>query len=198
MDELELLKKDWSKGSEKFKEYSESDLFAMIKGKSVSVARTVFLIAIAELLFFHIIGYFTPDDNEKAPLFVELLDWFASVLPFIFIGIVIYLNGKLKSENNPKRLMKNILDMRKTVRVYINMILVEFLILVTYMDSQSLYNYFPKESATTFGFHILYLVISFGIVFLLIKWFYKLLYGNMLKKLKANYEELVKLEESHA
>ena len=71
MDELELLKKDWKENkSGDFKNYTEQELFAMTKKRSVSISKWVFIIALLELGFWFLIGYLV---NMKIFL---LLMWF--------------------------------------------------------------------------------------------------------------------------
>jgi hypothetical protein len=48
MDELELLKKDWNKESDDFKEYSENEIYNMIKHKSVSITKTLLMIGLVK------------------------------------------------------------------------------------------------------------------------------------------------------
>ena len=66
MDELELLKKDWKENkSDDFKNYTEKELFAMTKKRSVSIAKWVFIIALLELGFWFLIGYLMPSSSSE-------------------------------------------------------------------------------------------------------------------------------------
>ena len=43
MDELELLKKDWKKGTETFKNYSDSDIYPMLHKKIIVYCKNLIL-----------------------------------------------------------------------------------------------------------------------------------------------------------
>lgn len=68
-EELDLLKRDWNKNHNEFKEYSPQQLFAMTKKKSVSIAKWVFIIALLEICFWALLGWFLDyrktDDAER-------------------------------------------------------------------------------------------------------------------------------------
>ena len=111
MNELELLKKDWQENkSDDFKNYTEKELFAMTKKRSVSIAKWVFIIALLELGFWFLIGYLMPSSSEDKEYYEVLnniplikgilyvLGEFATYLPYVFIGLLLYLNFKIKRE----------------------------------------------------------------------------------------------------
>ena len=158
MDELELLKKDWKENkSDDFKNYTEKELFAMTKKRSVSIAKWVFIIALLELGFWFLIGYLMPSSSEDKEYYEVLnniplikgilyvLGEFATYLPYVFIGLLLYLNFKIKREENPKKLMEKILLMKKCIQWYIRIFLGEIvvffiisMILSFYIESNSL------------------------------------------------------------
>ena len=133
MDELELLKKDWKENkSDEFKNYTEKELFAMTKKRSVSIAKWVFIIALLELGFWFLIGYLMPSSSEDKYQDIPFVDGILSVmdiisilLPYVFIGLLLYLNFKIKREENPKKLMEKILLMKKCIQWYIRIFLGE-------------------------------------------------------------------------
>ena len=49
MEELELLKKNW-KNESQFPNFSKKEIFKMIKGKSVSVAKSLLWIGVVEVI----------------------------------------------------------------------------------------------------------------------------------------------------
>jgi hypothetical protein len=57
MDELELLKEDWSKNKNEFKNYSATEIYLMIKEKSISVTKTLLIIGLIEVILWFIIGF---------------------------------------------------------------------------------------------------------------------------------------------
>ena len=214
MDELELLKKDWKENkSDDFKNYTEKELFAMTKKRSVSIAKWVFIIALLELGFWFLIGYLMPSSEDKeyyevlnnTPLIkgiLYVLGEFAAYLPYVFIGLLLYLNFKIRTEENPKKLMEKILLMKKCIQWYIRIFLGEIvvffiisMILSFYIESNSLEGK-ELEELYLFAFvmFIPFLMIIFIFV-LFLRFIYHLVYGNLLQKLKQNYEELSRMEE---
>lgn len=214
MDELELLKKDWKENkSDDFKNYTEKELFAMTKKRSVSIAKWVFIIALLELGFWFLIGYLMPSSEDKeyyealnsSPLvkrILYVLGEFATYLPYVFIGLLLYLNFKIKREENPKKLMEKILLMKKCIQWYIRIFLGEIvvffiisMILSFYMESNSLEGA-ELEELYLFAFVMFIPLLMIIFIFaLFLRFIYHLVYGNLLQKLKQNYEELSRMEE---
>ena len=215
MDELELLKKDWKENkSDDFKNYTEQELFAMTKKRSVSIAKWVFIIALLELGFWFLIGYLMPSSSEdkeyyealnSSPLIkgiLYVLGEFATYLPYVFIGLLLYLNFKIKREENPKKLMEKILLMKKCIQWYIRIFLGEIvvffiisMILTFYIESNSLEGT-ELEELYLFAFVMFIPLLMIIFIFaLFLRFIYHLVYGKLLHKLKQNYEELSRMEE---
>ena len=215
MDELELLKKDWKENkSDDFKNYTEKELFAMTKKRSVSIAKWVFIIALLELGFWFLIGYLMPSSSEdkeyyealnSSPLIkgiLYVLGEFAVYLPFVFIGSLLYLNFKIKREENPKKLMEKILLMKKCIQWYIRIFLGEvvvFFIISMILTFYIEYNTLEGKELEELYFMIFIMFIPFlMIIFIFVsflRFVYHLVYGKLLHKLKQNYEELSRMEE---
>ena len=214
MDELELLKKNWKENkSYDFKNYTEQELVAKTKKRSVSIAKWVFIIALLELGFWFLIGYLMPSSEDKeyyevlnnTPLIkgiLYVLGEFATYLPFVFIGLLLYLNFKIKREENPKKLMEKILLMKKCIQWYIRIFLGEIvvffiisMILSFYIESNSLEGK-ELEELYLFAFVMFIPLLMFIFIFaLFLRFIYHLVYGKLLHKLKQNYEELNRMEE---
>ena len=210
MDELELLKKDWKENkSDEFKNYTEKELFAMTKKRSVSIAKWVFIIALLELGFWFLIGYLMPSSSEDKYQDIPFVDGILSVmdiisilLPYVFIGLLLYLNFKIKREENPKKLMEKILLMKKCIQWYIRIFLGEIvvffiisMILSFYIESNSLKGT-ELEELYLFAFVMFIPLLMIIFIFaLFLRFIYHLVYGNLLQKLKQNYEELSRMEE---
>ena len=215
MDELELLKKDWKENkSDDFKNYTEQELFAMTKKRSVSIAKWVFIIALLELGFWFLIGYLMPSSSEdkeyyevlnNTPLIkgiLYVLGEFATYLPYVFIGLLLYLNFKIKREENPKKLMEKILLMKKCIQWYIRIFLGEIvvfffisMILTFYIKFRTLEGA-ELEELYLFAFVMFIPLLMIIFIFaLFLRFIYHLVYGKLLHKLKQNYEELSRMEE---
>lgn len=205
MKELDLLKKNWEQIS--FKPYSEKELFMMTKRKSVSIAKWVFIIALCEIGFWVGLEYLIPEFEENKKIhpwedtIINTLSFISYCLPFVFLGILIYLNHKIRNTKSPKILMGYILMMRNTMIWYIRLFLGQFLILpILYIILKTLSAYNNGEN-TDMGrdlfeiFFVGMLLFFFTAIFILfLRFIYHLIYGRLLKKLKENYEELSKIE----
>ena len=206
MDELELLKKDWKENkSDDFKNYTEQELFAMTKKRSVSIAKWVFIIALLELGFWFLIVYLMPssssEDKYQDIPFVDVvfnvMDIISILLPFVFIGSLLYLNFKIRTEENPKKLMEKILLMKKCIQWYIRIFLGEVALFFIISMALSFYtNYYILEGEELVALFVSVMLIVFiFILVLFLRFIYHLVYGNLLHKLKQNYEELSRMEE---
>lgn len=210
MDELELLKKDWKENkSDDFKNYTEQELFAMTKKRSVSIAKWVFIIALLELGFWFLIGYLassSEDSKHEDIPFVDVvfnvMDIISILLPFVFIGSLLYLNFKIRTEENPKKLMEKILLMKKCIQWYIKIFLGEivvFFIISMILIFYTRYHTLEAEEIEGlyfFAFIAFIPLLVFIFIFaLFLRFIYHLVYGKLLHKLKQNYEELSRMEE---
>ena len=205
MDELELLKKDWKENkSDDFKNYTEKELFAMTKKRSVSIAKWVFIIALLELGFWFLIVYLMPSSSEDKYQDIPFVDGILSVmdiisilLPYVFIGLLLYLNFKIKREENPKKMMEKILLMKKCIQWYIRIFLGEVALFFIINMALSFYtNYYILEGEELVALFVSVMLIVFiFILVLFLRFIYHLVYGKLLYKLKQNYEELSRMEE---
>lgn len=211
--DLDLLKKDWNKND--FKKYSQEELFQMTKKKSVSVAKWVFIIGILEILFWQLFNlglnkYLGEEEEPTYPQYIEyfldIMSVFSEALPFVFVGFLLYLNYKIRTEETPKKLMNKILLMKKSIHWYIRIFLAEIVLVFVVATGVGFYEGFTEDGFSSSGHKIFMLLFGFSIFFLfmagfsttivlVLKWIYKkLIYGKMLRKLKENYDELSKLE----
>ena len=209
MDELELLKKDWKKGTETFKNYSDSDIYPMLHKKSSSIVNTLFYISVAELVFWVLISYvpyfFSDSLRERLetsyenPIFTGL-----TILGFVVVALFVYLLYKshksISSTDNAKKLMESILKTRKVIKYYVlyNLVMIFISIpLSLYFEFNQNSEFHDQVAAfdTTQMTILVAVTILVTAIFLGIIWlFYKLLYGILLKRLNSNYSELKKLE----
>ena len=205
MNELELLKKDWKENkSDDFKNYTEQELFAMTKKRSVSIAKWVFIIALLELGFWFLIVYLMPSSSEDkyqdipfVDVVFNVMDIISILLPFVFIGSLLYLNFKIRTEENPKKLMEKILLMKKCIQWYIRIFLGEVALFFIISMALSFYtNYYILEGEELVALFVSVMLIVFiFILVLFLRFIYHLVYGKLLHKLKQNYEELSRMEE---
>jgi hypothetical protein len=209
MKELDLLKKDWQKNDNSFEQVSEIEIYKMIHKKSSSIVKWILIISILEVLLWTSISViFNSDDYLKKIKHDELIQYF-EVLTIFNYGVIlvfIYLFYKnyilISTTVSTKQLMKDILKTRKTVQYYVwyNLGMIVFSLIIGFVIA---FSYNPdvailrekiandgKIMAITIGILILTIAVFFGIFWL----FYRLLYGILLKRLYANYNELKKID----
>jgi len=211
MDELEFLKKDWKKQGADFPKLTYKEIYKLIHKKSSSIVKWIFIICIAEFLFWGLIAISIPESTfviyEKFNLntFLFITQGLHYMVVFFFIYLF-YKNYKTISVvDNTASLMKNILKTRKTVNyyVYYNIILyvlISIILNVVIFSHPNILieNMMPKK-ATLDSDKFLGIMIVVQIVVLLamcgIIWaYYRIIYGILLKKLNRNYKELESLE----
>lgn len=212
MEELDLLKKDWKKNENSFRQVSENEIYKMIHRNSSSVVKWIMIIGIIEFLLFTSLGFFVADDNYAKNLEKFHIGTLMTILTFINYAIVIgfiflfYKNFKrISTTDSSRKLMKNILKARKTVQFYVwyNLSMFAIIFVIT-LISYCLYdekttimlseiNKHENAFLTWAGF--VGGIILVLIVMLVLFWlFYKLLYGFLMRKLQRNYQELKKID----
>ncbi|NEW80194.1 MAG: hypothetical protein GZ086_12385 [Gelidibacter sp.] len=211
MDELEFLKKDWKAREVSFPKLSYNEIYKMIHKKSSSIVKWIFIICIAEFLFWGLINLFIPESTfaiyEKFNLntFLFIAQGLHYMVVFFFIYLF-YKNYKTISVvDNTGLLMKNILKTRKTVNyyVYYNIILYVLisiiLNIVMFSHPDILIEIMIPKNAVLDSDKFLGIMIVVQIIVLLamcaIIWaYYRIIYGILLKRLNRNFKELESLE----
>ena len=172
----------------------------------------MYYISIAEFVFWTALSILTKSAEQEEIIESMRLSTFISVLTVVNYSVLVYFivlfykNYKLVSyQSSVKELIQSILKVKKTVSQYVWFNL-SMLAVATLGGLIGSILYGPESEAilemahqreNTFVFWgiiglVVVVVIALAIGFLLL--FYRLLYGILLKKLKRNYKELVKLE----
>lgn len=214
MDELELLKAKWQEREQELPTLSYKDIYKMILKKSSSIVKWIFVISIAEILFWIVLGLLTPETNKVLIQKIGLQSILnvIYILHYIVIAVFLvlfYLNWKnIQVTDTVKTLMKNILKTRKTVRYFViynvagTAIVLLFINLYFYANKEEFYTLITQSNESYAAippesfFPVLF--VSFLVVGLLLIAFilvlYRVIYGILLKRLKYNYLELKKME----
>jgi uncharacterized membrane protein YhdT len=212
MDELELLKKDWSKKGQNYPRLTYNEIYNMILKKSSSIVKWIFIISLLEFAFWGIIAFLLKDTSamerfesyEADDIILPLTILSYTILAYFFYRF--FMNYRTISvTDSVKVLMDNILRTRRTVKQYVAFNLVVLLIsmfvtmgiqfnrdeeLIAMVDQASANGDVLKFYAVT----ILISLLFFIVLVLLVLGFYYLIYGLLLKRLNTNYRELKKLE----
>jgi len=212
MEELDLLKKDWKKNENSFKQVSENEIYKMIHKNSSSVVKWILIIGIIEFVVITTLGIFMPDDNYSKTLEKNHIGTLMTILTVINYCIVIgfiylfYKNFKnISTTDSVRKLMKNILNTRKTVQYYVwynlgMFVLIFIIILFSFCFYDEKFNEMfdkvqLKENAGLIWSAIIgSFIIVFAVMFSLLWLFYKVIYGFLLRKLHKNYQELKKID----
>jgi hypothetical protein len=212
MDELELLKKDWKKQGDSFQKLSYNEIYKMIHKKSSSIVKWIFVICIAELLFWGFANLLIPDSYFEIyeKLHLKTVMQATQVLHYIVIISFIYLFYKNYNAicviDSTSLLMKKIIKTRKTVNyyVYYNIFITAILSIVVYtimFSDEALLNEVMNPNNKMidnpdlfFNTVLITIIVTFILMIGLLWLYYKLIYGILLRKLNKNYKELETLE----
>jgi len=210
MDELDLLKKDWKKQDAKFPILSYEEIYKMIHKKSSSIVKWILIISVAELLFWSLLNFLIPEKyleiyekfHLKTFLYVVQVIHYVVILIFIYF---FYKNYKAISVfENTNRLMRKIINTRKTVNfymyynigLYILLSLIVNIIMFSHPDImvEALNPKIDNIDKSQFLTIMLITQVIALFIFIGLFWlYYRLIYGILLKKLSKNYIELKRL-----
>tara|TARA_R110002073_G_scaffold139232_2_gene289302 strand:+ start:75128 stop:75754 length:627 start_codon:yes stop_codon:yes gene_type:complete len=201
MDQLDLLKRDWKKQDSSFPKLTYNELSKLIHKKSSSIVKWLFIISILEFILPHFVFLFsgsdrTGDTYKDLGLTTFIIVFYSIAYAVIFYFIYrFYRNYKsISADSNPKVLMHNIIKTRRTVKHYIWFNLAS----VPIIGSAVLYQMFHSEvfleklpEGTNMLFIWLISIALLLVVVILFWLFYRLIYGILLNRLNANYNELI-------
>ena len=213
MDELELLKKDWETSSKNYPELDKKTLYKLINKRSSSLVKWIFIISLLEFVFWALISLVTNDAESLDKLKSYNVDYIIyplTVFGYLVLGYffyVFYKNYKnISTTEDTKLLMERILKTRKTVRHYvifnlvfmcISIVIGVYIEITNNPEVQALINGIEADGAknVTIFYLIIVGVSILAMVFVtaLLLGFYYLIYGLLLKRLKANYKDLKEL-----
>ena len=211
MEELDLLKKDWQQNNHQDKQFSENQIYAMLKTQSSSVVKWILIIGLIEFIFWFVLNILSSDESDIEKAGLGKYTFYINLITYINYGVVlifIYLFFKnyqsISTVSNTRTLMSDIIKVRKTVNGYVAYNLSMFGILsciVLVLSFMNLPELKGIRARVFDGQHNLQVFLIFGLLFLLVTllvfvfWvFYKVLYGILLKKLSKNYQELKKID----
>jgi hypothetical protein len=213
MDELELLKKDWETSSKNYPELDKKTLYKLINKRSSSLVKWIFIISLLEFVFWTLISLVTNDAEslEKLKSYnVDYIIYPLTVFGYLVLGYffyVFYKNYKnISTTEDTKMLMERILKTRKTVKHYVifNLVFVCISIVIgVYIEItnnpevQTLINGIEADGAKNVTIFYLIVVgisiLAMALITAILLGFYYLIYGLLLKRLKANYKDLKEL-----
>ncbi|WP_299665704.1 hypothetical protein [uncultured Polaribacter sp.] len=211
MDLLDNYKKAWDNQPEEVHKFSTIEIYKLAHSKSSSIVKWIFIIGIVELAFWFGINLLIPDSiykiyedfNLETELKIFMVLHYVVIIIFLYF---FYLNyKKISIVGNTKKLIQGIFKTRKTIKyyVYYNLAIAFLgsLVMNSVMlsDSDKLMEIMNPENLPVnvnqlITVTIISQIIALLIFMVLLWFFYKLLYGILLKKLNKNYKELAKLD----
>ncbi len=209
--DLDTYKKTWENQPEETNSASKIDIYKMAHSKSSSVVKWIFIIGILEVAFWSGLNLLVPDDYTKIYTDFNLIDFlnYYFILHYIVIALFLILFYKnyssVSAVDNTKKLMNNILRVRKTVKYYVYYNLGGFVLATVIVNSVMFSNTIILEETlnpeklnvdlnTLITVTLITQIIAVLVMLLILWLFYKVTYGTLLKKLNKNYKELDSLE----
>lgn len=206
-DELELLKKDWKNQEASLPKMSYNEIYGLLHKKSSSIVKWIFIIGIAEFLFWIGLNLIIPEDylrvyeefHLKKTLSITYVVNYIITLGFLYL---FYKNYKgISVIENMNVLMRKILKTRKTVNYYIyyNIIMIILLSIafniVIFSNPDHLMEFMAQDNPEMNQEHFLTIMLIAQIITIILVcgllWlWYRVIYGILLKKLNRNYKEL--------
>ena len=211
MDGLELLKKNWKKQEATLPKVSYDEIYKMIWKRSSSIVKWIFIISIFEFVIGVLLNVGLADKEywnslEQLDL-KEVTIWIYGInyLITLFFVFWFYMNyRRINATSSAKKLMRDIIRTRKTVKSYILYVLISLAIVTLAYVYIIIYHHIQDTQVTDntpYVFDALdwlkftgITVIAIGIFLAVIWFFYQLLYGILLRRLKKNYTQLENLD----
>ena len=211
MDELELLKKDWKRNESSYPKLTYNEIYKLIHKKSSSVVKWLFIICLAEFVFWGVINLLIPESYFEIyeKLHLKTILNASYILHYIVSIAFIYLFYKNYNSicviDNTSLLMKKIIKTRKTVNyyVYYNIILTVILSFIfnfiMFSDAELLIEVLGPSNTQIdadkfFNIMLIAQIVTLVLVIGLLLLYYRIIYGILLRKLNRNYKELETLE----
>jgi len=201
MDELELLKQDWKRQEKNLPHIDKDEIRVMMHKKSTSIVKWIFVISIAEFLFWILLeslSYFDDSEEQIKAFGIETFYNVSSVINyamiFVFITLFFINFRKIKTNDSIRGLMKNIINTRRTVKIYVWYNIIFFSIVFLLVGFLVIDQTTAGEALQAKIISVVIFIVMFGIALGLLILFYRLLYGILTKRLYRNYQALRKLE----
>ncbi len=206
MTQIDKFKDVWKNQEEDNLKYSYNTIQKMLHKKSSSTVKWLFYISVIEFCFWILISFVLDADWDKIINlglynFITILNILNYIVIITFI-LLFYRNYRnISASSNTQKLMKDILKTRKTVYIYVLynvcMLIFSFVVILYFIfTSEDFISQLRTSSPNTdLSVSLTIAVIISTIIILLVVGvlllFYRLIYGILLKRLAANYKELL-------
>lgn len=212
MDQLDILKENWNQQQPDYPKYSKDKITAMLARKSTSIVRWLLIIAIIEfviLSLLNVIPGMSEYHEQTIALTGSFLYYAIYIIHYAVIFYFIYLfynNYKRIESTQPTReLMQHILTTRRTMKwyiwynlgyIFITGIIISVVMLVKNPELAGIMNqdHIIEHQWLFYAVYFIFVILVFGVISLVFYGIYSLIYGILLRRLQANYNELKRME----
>lgn len=218
--DLDSFKKTWQEQPVQPK-YDNTEILQMLNRKSRNYVKYIFWISVVEFLFFSVLGLFYLFPEEESDSFRKMLERLGaqeapeiennfgyayltikvlSLLITAYFVLKFYQNyRKIKIEENLKGLITRIIKFKTTVNAFILISIVLLLIftfvLISFifyiLNSQNI-----QPSSSNLAIIIVGIAVSTLLAISMIWFYYRLVYGTIIRKLDKNLKQLKEIDSN--
>ncbi|MDN3691635.1 beta-carotene 15,15'-monooxygenase [Chryseobacterium tructae] len=216
--DLDSFKKTWQEQPVQPK-YDNTEILQMLNRKSRNYVKYIFWISVAEFLLFSVLGLFYFFQEEESDSFRNVLErlgaqeatevennfehfYLAIKILSLFITAYFVLKfyqnyRKIKIEENLKGLITRIINFKKTVNAFI-LISIVLLLMFTFVLIAFIFYTLNTQNIQPTSSNLTIIIVGITVSTLLavsmIWFYYKLVYGSIIKKLDKNLKQLKEID----
>jgi len=220
--DLDSFKKTWQEQPVQPK-YDNNEILQMLNRKSRNYVKYIFWISVVEFLFFSVLGLFYLFPEEESESFRKMLERLGaqeapevennfghvylaikilSLLITAYFVFKFYQNyRKIKIEENLKGLITRIIKFKTTVNAFILIsivLLVIFTFILTAFIFYTLNSQNIQPSGSNLTIIIVGIVVSTLLAISMIWFYYRLVYGTIIRKLDKNLNQLKEIDSQES
>ncbi|MEJ5050183.1 beta-carotene 15,15'-monooxygenase [Chryseobacterium culicis] len=216
--DLDSFKKTWQEQPVQDK-YDNTEILQMLNRKSRNYVKYIFWISVIEFLFFSVLGLFYFFPEEESDSFRKMLERLGaqespeaennfghaylaikvlSLLITAYFVLKFYQNyRKIKIEENLKGLITRIIKFKTTVNAFI-LISIVLLLIFTFVLIAFIFYILDSQNIQPSGSNLAIVIVGIAVSSLLavsmIWFYYRLVYGTIIKKLDKNLKQLKEID----
>jgi len=220
--DLDSLKKTWQEQPVQPK-YDNNEILQMLNRKSRNYVKYIFWISVVEFLFFSVLGLFYLFPEEESESFRKMLERLGaqeapevennfghvylaikilSLLITAYFVFKFYQNyRKIKIEENLKGLITRIIKFKTTVNAFI-LISIVLLVIFTFVLTAFIFYTLNSQNIQPSGSNITIIIVGIVVSTLLaismIWFYYRLVYGTIIRKLDKNLNQLKEIDSQES
>ncbi len=220
--DLDSFKKTWQEQPVQPK-YDNNEILKMLNRKSRNYVKYIFLISVVEFLFFSVLGLFYLVPEEESDSFRKMLERLGaqeapevennfghvylaikilSLLITAYFVLKFYQNyRRIKIEENLKGLITRIIKFKTTVNAFI-LISIVLLVVFTFVLTAFIFYTLNSQNIQPTGSNLTIIIVGIVVSTLLaismIWFYYRLVYGTIIRKLDKNLKQLKEIDSQES